>query len=171
MTNNSESGYPNPFLFMETWTACNTMTQGLNAVSMETFRRLSEVRTQAIAEAYTEAFSHMITVVSAQNLGHVLAGWPPLIKSVQNREAQVQQRNLDIWSSALQATMALFTLDVNATRAGASGPGAAAWPKVERRVSAVLIDFPDRRDAGAGTNTSEARESLRDKSAVASARR
>ena len=171
MTIDAQPEDPNSLIFLQTWTACNATAQRLNAVFIDSFRRLSEARTQASTEACMEAFSQMIMIISASSLAQVLAAWPPLLKSAQNREAKVQQRNLEIWSSALQATTALFT--EGAPQNGSANPEAgvsAAWPDVERRVSARLIDFPERRAAAADSTASSASQGVRVKRPGAAAR-
>lgn len=150
--------YPVLFDFAAASEAYVAKMQRLNEVFMDTFKRLSEVRTEASAEACMEGFSHMIAISGAQGLSGMLAGWPPLLQSVMGREAKVQQRNMDIWALALQATTDLSAGHANKVSAGANGSGLAAGERMtERRVSARVIQFPDRRAHAAGSNGAAAR--------------
>lgn len=170
MTQASKLTYPILFDFVAASAVYAANAQRLNEVFMDTFKRLSEVRTRASAEACVEGFSHMIAISGAQGLSGMLAGWPPLLQSVIGREAKVQQRNVDIWALALQATTDLSTGHANKVSAGANGSGLAAGERMtERRVSARVIQFPDRRAHAAGSNGAGAREGapVRRRAAVA----
>lgn len=126
--------------------------QLFNEVFLDTFRRLSEVRIQAIAEAYMEGLSHTTMISGAQGPAGMLAAWPPFVQSVLRREAKVQQRYMEIWALALQANSDRFTGHATKASAEANGSGLEAGEHTtERRVSAWVIPFPDRRAHAAGS--------------------
>lgn len=146
MTQAPKLTYPILFDFVAPSVAYVAKMQRFNELYMDTFKRLSMVRNQASAEAYMEGFSPMISMSGAQGPSGIVAGWPPFIQSALSREAKVQQHSLDIWASALRTTIELSTESAGKAAAGANGSGIPAAEGVtERRVSAKIIHFPDRR--------------------------
>jgi len=81
----------------------------------------------------------------------VFAAWAVYFANMQStleRQARLQQRDLDIRASALQTTNALLTANAGAAPAGAAEPDSSATERItERRVTATVINFPDRRAA------------------------
>jgi hypothetical protein len=125
------------------WRAFQAQMQGFNEICGVAFRRLSEVQAEACAEALRDGLS-LWAALGNLDSGAVLGGWPGMVRSAQGRAAETQRNSLDIWLSAQQATVAL--LNETAPSGGAPGPWAGTPGRfVERRVSARIIHFPDRR--------------------------
>lgn len=112
---------------------------------MDASRRLAEVRIEAGAEACMEAFGHMVMATASPGMG--LEEWPVQILSAQTRAWRTQQAQLDIWAHAMKATADVFTEEgVHQGRAVAPVSGHVATGHfIERRVSAEVINFAERR--------------------------
>lgn len=145
MSTAAKAPLPVSFDFIQIWTGYAARTQRLQAVLMDTARRLAEVRIEAGAEAYMEAFGHMVTAMPSPGAG--LAEWPVQILSAQTRAWRTQQAQLDIWVHAMKATADVFTEEgVHQAWAVAPVSGHVATGHfIERRVSAEVINFAERR--------------------------
>ena len=143
----TNTALPDSFDFTQAWTGYSARTQRIQAVLMDTAKRLAEARIETGAEAYMEAFSHMVAVMATPSPGLGLAEWPARILSAQTRAWRTQQAHLDIWTHAMKATVDVFTEEgVYPGRAAAPVSGhVAAGHFIERRVSAEVINFADRR--------------------------
>lgn len=136
---------PDPFDFNQAWTGYAAKVQRLQSVLMDAAQRLTEVRIEVGAEAYMEAFGHMVTAMPSPALG--LVDWPVGILSAQTRVWRMQRAQLDIWTHAMKATADVFTEEwVDQGRAVAPASGHVATGHfIERRVSAEVINFAERR--------------------------
>ena len=136
---------PDSFDFAQAWTGYAVRTQRLQAVLMDAARRVAEVRIEAGAEAYMDAFGHMVTATASPGSG--LMDWPVRILSAQTRVWRTQRAQLDVWAHAMKATTDVFTNEgVHQGRAVAPVSGHVATGHfIERRVSAEVINFAERR--------------------------
>lgn len=154
------------------WAVCFANAQRLNEVSIDTFRRLAEARSLAGAEALSEHSAHLVALTGISGAGAALAGWPSLMQSALRRQARLQQCNLDIWASALQTTTALLTGDSGAAPGRAAGFDNSVTERItERRVTAMVINFPDRRAAAVHGTEVDIQQSARHRGRGAVARR
>lgn len=161
MTNANPSPVPNPFDFTQAWTDYAARTQRLQAVCLDAAGRLADVRLEAGTEAYMEAFGHMVAVMSTPSPGLAVADWPARMASAQARALRMQQAQLEVWAHAMKATVDVLT-QAGADQARAVAPvagGVANGHFVERRASAEVINFADRRAPPATDEPAEGRGS------------
>lgn len=147
MTTATGSPLPNSMDLAQGWADYSATPQRLQAVAIDAARRLAEVRLEAGAEAYMEAFGHAIAVIAGPSPGSALVDWPARMLSAQMRVWRTQQACLDIWAHAMKATAEVLTKDgVDQAQPGAPVPAPVEDRHfIERRVSAVVINFADRR--------------------------